>query len=546
MKIRNTIFIYSILILLVSELSGQSISNNNLPILPLKSASSLLFAEDIIIHDQPDRNQRSIAVCSAFNGWLYAVYSYFNDSCYQEAAVILRSKDNGDNWSVLLEGCIGMFHNRVEKLDILVCGQDTVNIKLFVGFFSIDSTTTNTGLAIVRYNKDGVVENQVFYGDSEIRDFAMSGDDLYPATNSNPFSVGFIYSKGTNNKDSIIFLSSSNGGMSFNKKYRIASSTHYLHKVALAYGQSPSFNSGRYFAAWEEQDNENSVSGHIYTAHSEPNFNSPFTKAVCLDSLYPSAINNVRNPVIACQNNEADNDSSNLTEVLLFEKYLPSTQEFTIAGLYNKKATVSDNFQPFTIDASVNNKLQPDICFNPFDSTFIVTYFDSTAQKLPYCIQNFNMMYPDTWNVLSPGYNDDNNLIAPHPQVAMDYWTHTGANAWIGSRSGGNGVAMFDAPFIYYTGDQEKNSDKNKLKVKVFPNPATEFAILEFELPRTANVKITILSTVGQPLSEINYPYCIPGKHQVKVDLSKYNPGIYILTLKAGESFSSGKISVTR
>ena len=280
------------------------------------------------------------------------------------------------------------------------------------------------------------------------------------------------------------------------------SSSHYLDKVSVAYGRSPSFSSGRYFAAWEEQDNKNSVSGHIYTAHSEPGFNSPFTTPMRIDSVDATAANQASSPVIVCQNSAVDNDSSNLTEVVLFDKYLPSTQKFTIAGVYNKTATVSNNFQKFSIDASDNNKLQPDVCFNAFDGTFIMTYFDSTAQKLPCLNHDFNMMDPDNWNVLSSGYNDDNNLLAPHPQVATDFITHTGMNAWTGTRSGGNGAAMFDAPFIYYTGNPQKYND-NKLNVKLFPNPASEFAILEFELARPENVKIELLSPLGQNLATI-------------------------------------------
>jgi len=546
MKVQLILLVFIFYLFSFHGLHAQPTKGSD-PMIPLQTNRSALFGTDIVIHDQPDRNQRNVAICSAFNGWLYAIFPYFDNNANQDAITLLRSKDNGVSWSLLFDLTTGFFHSRTIKLEILACGHDTTNLKVFAGYCFYDTITTNQWLYIVRYDRNGVGAEEFLHSNSShIRDFALASDDLYPASNSNPFSFAVVFSKGTLYGDSIVFCSSSNGGISFNKQYNIASSSHYFHKVALAYGRSPSFSSGRYFAAWEEQENENSVSGHIYTAHSEPNFNSPFTKAVCLDSIDPSAINHARNPVIACQNNAADNDSSNLTEVVLFEKYLPSTQKFTIAGLYNKKATVSDNFQAFTIDASANNKLQPDICFNAFDSTFIVTYFDSTAQKLPYCIHNFNMMYPDTWNVLSTSYNDDNNLIAPNPQVAMDYWTHTGANAWIGTSSGGNGAAMFDAPFIYYTGDPEKNIDKNKLKVKVFPNPASEFAILEFELPRTENVKITILSTVGQSLSEINYPYCISGKHQVKVDLSKYEAGMYIMTIQAGNSFSSSKISFTK
>jgi len=452
--------------------NGRNVTN----IPPNIPEKSVLFANDIYINDQPQQNQRRIAICSAFNGWLYALYPYFDSNVNQDVITFLRSKDNGASWFILNYGPIGAFHTGIVKLEILACGHDTNNLKVFAGYYIYDTATMERALLVTRYDKNCVMEGEFLHGQSvKIRDFAIAGDDLYPASNSNPFSFAVVYSTGTLYKDSIEFYSSSNGGISFDTKYKIASSPNYFDKVGLAYGHSATCNSGRYFAAWEEKANPNSVSGHIYTAHSEPNFNSPFTSPLLVDNLDTSTSNRASTPVIACQNNAADNDSSNLTEVVLFEKYIPTTQSFNIAGLYNKKATASNYFQKFTIDPSSDNKLQPDICFNAFDSTFIVTYFDSTALKLPYYTHNFNMTDPDTWIELSSGYNDDNNLAVPNPKVATDFATQTGMVAWIGIRVNGNGAAMFDAPFHYPVGISE-----NKITdVKIYPNPSNGEITLE-------------------------------------------------------------------
>jgi hypothetical protein len=402
-------------------------------------------------------------------------------------------------------------------------------------------------VSIVRHNKDGVSEEILFQEGSEfIRDFALASDNLYPANNTNPFSLAAVYSKESFNKDSIVFLSSSNGGLSFDKHYSIASSSHYFHKVALAYGRSPSCPGGRYFAAWEEQENENSVSGHIYTAHSEPNFDSPFTTPLLIDSLDAATANKVSNPAIACQHNGVDNDSSNLTEVVLFEKYQPATQNFNIAGFYNKRATSSGNFHPFSINASGNNKIQPDIAFNPYDSTFMVTCFDSAGQKLPYYIHDFNMTDPDTWTERSVGYNDDDNLVAPHPQITMDFGSRTGANAWIGARTGGNGAAMFDSPVTYYTGVPNTDKNDGTCLVKAYPNPCNTTLTVTFNLAKTEKVTVKVTGISGQPMgcfANQSYP---AGEHGVPCDVSNLKPGTYLYHFKAGEQTHVGKFSVLR
>ena len=546
MKARFTYFVLLLFFISFNGLLAQSglLGGTVVPFQPDKSP---IFGFDTFINNQPLQNQRNIAICSAFNGWLYAADSYFDTSLRQAAVTFSLSKDNGVTWSVILDGTIGLITTAITRLSILACGNDTANLKLFVGFCIFDSAASIHYAIVVRYNgNNGQFEDEILNDPSgNIRDLALASDDLYPAGGSNPFSLAVVYSK-NDGADSIVFCASSNGGISFNKRYKIASSSHYFDKVALAYGRSPSCSSGRYFAAWEEQENVNSVSGHIYTAHSEPDFNSPFTAPVLLDSLDATAANKASNPVIACQNNAADNDSSNLTEVVLFEKYIPSTQKFNVGSFYNKKATVSNNFRKFTIDPSTSNKIQPDISFNAFDSTFMVTYFDSTAQKLPYYIHDFNMTDPDAWVGLSAGYNDYNNLVAPHPQVVMDFEKRTGANAWIGIRGGGNGAAMFDSPFIYYTGVSEINSNSGSRLVGFYPNPCNSNTTIRFELQKAEKVNISICNLVGQSVGIISDQFYQSGKQDVKCNISNLSPGSYIIKFKAGDFLSAGKLTVIR
>lgn len=546
MNLRIT-FILIQLLFFFNGLNAQPEKRNE-PIIPKQVAKSVLFGFDKFINDQPLQNQQNLVICSAFNGWLYAAYSYFNNTVNQEAITFLQSKDNGVTWNVLQNENVGLWHLKITKMDIAIGGQDTANLKLFVGYCNYDSISTSHTALVTRYNGNtGAVEEEILHENSKyIRDLALASDGIYPEGNSNPFTLGVVYSKDVFTGNAIVFCSSSNGGMSFNGQTTIALSSHYFDKVALTYGRSFSYPSGRYFAAWEEQVDANSPYGHIYTAHSEPNFNSSFTAPVMIDNFDPSAYNYSKNPVIACQCNNIDNDSSNLTEVVLFEKFVPATNTSKLCGVFNPKATDSTSFHKFNLNTSANNQLQPGICFNPFDSSFIVTYFDSTLQKLPYLLNDFNMTNPDSWSVFSTGYNDNGNLVVPHPRVVVNFATHSGVNAWIDSRPGGNGAAMFDAPLIYYTGVPEKGETINILSLKIFPNPASEYSVVEFELSKIADVEFVISSSLGRSRVKKSFHSCTAGKHNIKLDLSEYPSGIYVITIYAGNSISSGKIIVTK
>ena len=110
-------------------------------VIPVKSGNSALFGQDVVIRDISSLNQRQVTICSAFNGWLYATYSYFDNNIQQDATTILRSKDNGASWVVLFDQTMGEFHNGFSKMNILVCGHDTTNLKVFVGYGIFDTLT---------------------------------------------------------------------------------------------------------------------------------------------------------------------------------------------------------------------------------------------------------------------------------------------------------------------------------------------------------------------------------------------------------------------
>ena len=81
MKIKLAFVLFFLLHLTLSRLDAQSIQRDD-PGQQLKSCKSMLFGKDILINDKSSQNQRAGAMCSAFNGWLYAIYSHnAGDSC---------------------------------------------------------------------------------------------------------------------------------------------------------------------------------------------------------------------------------------------------------------------------------------------------------------------------------------------------------------------------------------------------------------------------------------------------------------------------------
>lgn len=534
------------LILVIQTCYAQSYSNEA-PILPLKNSSSVLFGQDVVINSLPFQNQKNIVLCSAQNGWIYAAFS--RDSVVQSKIVIMRSKDLGLTWQHLGNIVMVGVSELIKKIDFVVIGNNPSEHKLIMVYAIHEATPwSNTDvIELGRFNCDPLVLDTVFFSIESLytHDIALASDIQYPALSSNPHSIGVLYSR-SGTKDSIIFLSSGDGGYTFNNRKVVAVTTKKFHKVAISYGRSLSKNTGRYFAAWEEQQDVGSSLGHIYTAHSEPNYNSSFTTPFKLDGLDPSLTNFCRNPSIACQANNIDNDSSNLTEIVIFEKYNGSSDQHDITGFYNKKSTSSNSFTRLNIAATQNNEIQPDLFFNPYDSTFMTTYYDSTLQKLPFLNKQINLIDPDTWNVVSFGYNDDQELSSPYPQVSVNHSNHEAITAWTKDSPGGNGVSMFDALYFSPVGIKDDKFQERSEVLWIYPNPCKTTVSVGFETVKTEKVAIVLYNAVGQPLVIITDREFQPGKHRLVQSVSRFPAGIYFLTYTTLDFSISERVCIVR
>jgi hypothetical protein len=545
MKPRSTIFVLLLFIILLNGLNAQPglPSGSGIPLKP----QSPLFGKDIVINDQPTQSQHHVAVCSAFNGWQYAAITY-NDVNMGTAAriTIMKSIDNGVTWNIVLDNFYGGANNVMSSMDILVVGNSIANLKII-----LSSVLTNDP-SLVGYGYITVYDEETGDWESNLLwipfcyDISLASDYLYPATNSNPHSVGILYSQYSSNGDSLIFRSSSNGGMTLDGYQKVAVTTKHFHNVALAYGRSPSWSSGRYFAAWEERDGFGLIPGRIYTSHTNPNFNSPFTTPVNLDGLDPSTVNQCQNPAIACQYNAVDNDSSNLTEMVMFEKYKPSVSKYDIESYFNLQATSSSHFKRMKVTDSTHINLQPDLSYNPYDSTFMFTYFDTTDKKLPFLKSNFNIPNPDNWIIVTPGYNDSNNISSPGPKVELNIGQPEAMNAWIANRPDGKGIAMFDAPYSTYTGVSEINKGALARLIGAYPNPCNNEIKIAFELKKSGKVIINVLSILGQPLGTVTDRSYLEGMYVVQYDVSDFPAGTYFYNFRSGDFTASGKFTVIR
>jgi len=85
-----------------------------------------------------------------------------------------------------------------------------------------------------------------------------------------------------------------------------------------------------------------------------------------------------------------------------------------------------------------------------------------------------------------------------------------------------------------------QNSASNSM---IYPNPASNNAVLAIELKENSNVDLTILNTIGQVVKASKAQGQV-GQNNVNIDLSGLSTGVYMVNVKVGNATSTKKLIV--
>jgi len=122
-------------------------------------------------------------------------------------------------------------------------------------------------------------------------------------------------------------------------------------------------------------------------------------------------------------------------------------------------------------------------------------------------------------------------------------------NGWQNSVPGN---AYFDDRYVNYafhitTSTLGTNNLDNNVTFGVYPNPISSNETLkaDFNLVNGTDVTIEIFDLLGNKVKDVVNGYYAGGEHKVNVNISDLSAGMYIYSVKAGNSVASKKITIT-
>jgi len=460
--------------------------------------------------------------------------------------LLMRSMDNGITWDSLNVCCESYENEVIPEISMTYTGNSEENLKIYCAWIWND-TVINYHISVIwRFNGLTGVRESINYFDT----FEPNHIDIVNnQSDSGADAVGiFVESDSPLTQERIILLAvSTDECMTYNV---LAAAAYHdpaiITSASIGFGRYPGAPDGKFFGAWGVYDSPAQSNHHIYTAHSQTDIYSLFTTPVCIDSLNPMDINKCRNPIVATQNGLINNDSSNLTSVVLFERVDDLTGKTDIKGYYNLQSTTSSYFRPLSFTNSSHNNLQPDICFNPYDSSFVVTWFDSTTFQLKCSKNDLNMSAPNTWTPLSNGYNDEPNIKAPKPRISVSPTEKNCAFVWNSEGTDGKGIASFDAVYSTFTDINNMLIDSEINKVKIYPNPSSTIVNIEFELIELSPIKLSLSNLLGQPVLRLPERILQKGINHIRLTVSELLQGYYLLYIETHNSINAYPLYIFR
>ena len=82
--------------------------------------------------------------------------------------------------------------------------------------------------------------------------------------------------------------------------------------------------------------------------------------------------------------------------------------------------------------------------------------------------------------------------------------------------------------------------------VSVFPNPASEFVKVSFEVVSESEISLELYDMLGQQVRIQNLGYTYKGKNTAEMNVSDIDSGMYLLVINTGNSQIANKVRVVK
>lgn len=447
------------------------------------------FGNDVIVDN--NGNRRKIELAAASNGWIYeASYSQNLAGNFNELS-INRSTDGGLNWTNVISIIESI---NVVDFDLLVVGIAAGDLRINMIVSYTDLSNGLHKVAVKRYDGiSGTLISTPWSRSDAVTTYgsvSIAADNLF-ASSTGTSTVSVAYAISALAADSIMVITSENGGLSYTTGGYAAFSSNYFGDIHLDYGRCATHTFARFFLIYEQLPTPTSNTGNIYYTNQQIGWGIGWLPAVNLTDT-PELSGMCRNPRIAVQRSLTDNSSGSNTVVIMAE-HDPSGSgaESHIVGFVNSAPHTTNVWARLDITATTNYEFAADIDYDYVQERFIGTHYNATVGSIEVESISRNIFPVDSWLGIASNINDlAINTLAPSTRIVHVPQMNRIGIGWI-EENGANGEIHYDQQGLI---NSASLGHLTNAQFEISPNPTSETLTISWDEATSAHVVITDLN----------------------------------------------------
>jgi PKD repeat protein len=84
------------------------------------------------------------------------------------------------------------------------------------------------------------------------------------------------------------------------------------------------------------------------------------------------------------------------------------------------------------------------------------------------------------------------------------------------------------------------------MELQVYPNPMHTTSVVTFNLETDEMVRISLFNNLGMEVLNVANDFMAQGSHSIKLDLSRFDNGIYFIRIQAGDKIHTEKVTLVK